>query len=179
MWKRKGRSAVCTVNRQQLIEENINLVYFVVHTYYPTFAKDEDIIQCGMLGLCLAADAWDAEQGAFSTFATRCISNQIIKEFQARKRCKGVLSLDFEYQDGDGESVTLADTTVGTLDVDWVDVDEIRDNLDDIDQQIFDLKQSGMKNKEIAELFGWSNQVVAKRLRLMKLQMEGNRWKCK
>lgn len=167
---------MCTVNRQQLIEDNINLVYFVIHTYYPTFAKDEDIVQCGMVGLCLAADSWDEARGTFSTYATRCIKYEIIKEFIRRKRHTNQLSLDYEYHDKSGERFTLADKLEGSPDVDWVDVDEIRGNLNDVDRQVFDLKYSGLKNREIAKLFGWSNQVVTKRLRKMKLKLEGTRW---
>lgn len=152
-------------NVQQLIEDNINLVYFVIHTYYPTFRQDEDIVQCGMLGLCQAANTWNEEKGTFSTYATRCISNQIIKEFRARKTHKGTLSLDYETTDSEGETKRFGDTIVGDEDVNWVDIDGIRDSLNDIDQQVFDLKRSGLKNREIAQLFGWSNQVVTKRLR--------------
>lgn len=163
---------MCTVNRQQLIEDNINLVYFVVHTYYPTFANDEDIIQCGMLGLCLAADAWDAEQGAFSTFATRCISNQIIKEFRARKKHKGVLSLDYEYKDGDGEGATLADITIGTPDVDWADIDGLYDILTEKERTIIDLRRNGVTQREIADRIGMSQQMVCTHLRRAKRRLE-------
>lgn len=163
---------MCTVNRQQLIEDNINLVYFVVHTYYPTFANDEDIIQCGMLGLCLAADAWDAEQGAFSTFATRCISNQIIKEFRARKKHNGVLSLDYEYKDGDGEGATLADITIGTPDVDWADIDGLYDILTEKERTIIDLRRNGVTQREIADRIGMSQQMVCTHLRRAKRRLE-------
>ena len=46
------------MNRGEFIEQNINLVYVVIREYYPMFISDEDIIQCGMLGLCKAADKW-------------------------------------------------------------------------------------------------------------------------
>ena len=163
---------MCTVNRQQLIEDNINLVYFVVHTYYPTFVNDEDIIQCGMLGLCMAAESWDAEQGAFSTFATRCISNQIIKEFRARKKYKGVLSLEYEYADGEGEGTTLADTIIGTLDVDWADLDGLYDILTEKERMVIDLRRKGMTQYEIADRLGMSQQMVCTHLRRARRRLE-------
>ena len=166
------------MNRQQLIEDNINLVYFVVHTYYPTFATDEDIIQCGMLGLCTAAKCWNNE-GQFATYARKCILNEMKQEFIRRKKHREVLSLDYPSKNDDYDNLSLGDCIVGSEDVDWVDVDGIRGSLSCADQQIFDLKRSGMKTKEIAERLGCSDRVVTKRLRQMKLQVEGNQWKCK
>ena len=43
-------------DRKKFIEENVNLVYVIVREYYPTFIFDEDVIQCGMVGLCKAAN---------------------------------------------------------------------------------------------------------------------------
>lgn len=166
------------VNRQRLIEDNINLVYFVVHTYYPTFVRDEDVVQCGMVGLCTAAKCWNNE-GQFATYARKCILNEIKQEFIRRKKHCDVLSLDYPSKIDNCETTSLGESIVGSEDVDWVDIDYIRDNLNDVDQQVFDLKRSGMTNKEIAKRLGWSNHAVAKRLRLMKLQLEGDRWKCK
>ena len=34
----------------ELITENINLVYWVLSKYYPAFLKDDDLVQIGMLG---------------------------------------------------------------------------------------------------------------------------------
>lgn len=166
-------------NVQQLIEDNINLVYFVINTYYPTFRQDEDIIQCGMLGLCRAANAWDEEKGTFSTLATRCIKHEIIREFIRRKRHNNQLSLDYEYHDSNGDRFTLADKLEGDSDVDWVDVNGFRDKLSDTERLIFDMRELGYTGKEIAKRLGCTHQNVTRQLRIMKLKSEGNRWKYK
>ena len=71
---------------EELFEENQKLVYFVVNKYYDWLAEDEDIIQEGFLGLYKASLTWDSSRSKFSTYATRCILNQIRHELRKRSR---------------------------------------------------------------------------------------------
>jgi RNA polymerase sporulation-specific sigma factor len=121
-----------------------------------------------MLGLCNAANTWDAEKGTFSTYATRCISNEIIREFTARKKHKGVLSLEYETTDLEGETRTIGDTIVGDEDVNWVDTDSIFNNLTPREREILDLRRMGWTNKAIAEQFGVSEQAIHKKVRKLR-----------
>ena len=93
--------------KNKLIEDNIPLVYYTVQHYYPNCVHDEDIIQCGMLGLCKAAQKWDEEKGKWSTFAITCIRNDIRHEFARRAKHKDVLSLDYTLTGEDGETTWL------------------------------------------------------------------------
>lgn len=72
------------VDRDKLIQDNIPFVYYIIHKYYPTFSKDEDIIQSGMVGLVKAANKFDASKGKFSTYAGVIIKNEIAKELKLR-----------------------------------------------------------------------------------------------
>lgn len=80
-------------NVKDFIEKNIRLVYFVINEYYPTLSKDEDIIQCGMLGLTKAANKWK-EEGKFSSYARQCILNEIRSELKNRQKRKVEISLE-------------------------------------------------------------------------------------
>lgn len=54
-------------DQRQLVTDNLNLVYWIANKLG---YKDEDSIQYGMLGLCLAAERYDSSKGVlFSTFA--------------------------------------------------------------------------------------------------------------
>ena len=77
---------------QDLIEKNIPLVYVVIREYYPFLINDEDIIQCGMLGLCKAADKW--REGTFSSYAKQCIKNEIRNELRLRQKFSVEVSLE-------------------------------------------------------------------------------------
>ena len=112
------------MNRQQLIEDNMNLVYFIISREYPTYLQDEDIIQSGMLGLCKAANSWE-ERGLFSTYAGRCIRNEIRQEFVRRKPHSKLVSLEANVND---ES-TLGDLIVGEEDVVYLDDEQFYSQL--------------------------------------------------
>ncbi len=155
------------MNVQKLIEDNMNLVYFVIHKYYPTFYQDEDIIQIGMVGLCYAANTFDESKGfKFSSFASKCILNEINMEFRRRKKQKGVLSLELNCYHDDGETKTLGECLVGDEDVDvnFFDCDKFYSKLDQKDREIVDLRRLGFKEKEIAEKLNVSRSLVSTRL---------------
>lgn len=160
------------VNRQKLIEDNMNLVYFVIHQKFPRYIADEDLVQVGMVGLCKAANVWDENKGSFSNFAVNCIYNTICKEFRDRNRQITTYSLDYNYSDSDGEPITLGDMLVGDLDVDWFDISELYDLLTEKERVIVDMKRTGLTQREIAKTLGISQQSVRKHLRQIKLRLE-------
>lgn len=157
---------------QTLINENMNLVYYIVNKYYPTFVGDEDIIQCGMVGLCKAANTWDENKSTFSTYAGKCIRNEINLEFRDRKKYHGVLSLDYEYSNDSDEDITLKDMVVGQDDVDYVDTTFIYQNLNPLECEIVDCKRKGMTTIEIANQLGCSKKTVATKIRKIKSKIE-------
>jgi RNA polymerase sigma factor (sigma-70 family) len=156
------------MTKQQLVEQNMNLVYHLIHRHYPTFVGDEDVVQAGMLGLCKAADNWDESKTVFSTYAGKCILNEINSEFRARKKHHGALSLDYEVTDGDGEKTTFGDFVVGEEDVGYIDFDPLYRSLSPVEQQIFDLRRKGATNSEIARLVGSGETFVQRKLRKIK-----------
>ena len=153
---------------QQLVEDNLKLVYSVVHKHYPTFAKDEDIIQCGYVGLCLAADSWEEDKGKFSTYAYRCIRNEINREF--RRRCKEpqALSLDYEVSADDGSKTTLGDLIVGDSDVGYLDDVRVYQALSDNELQVYELVKQGFTPQRIAQITHLHIETVRKYLRRIK-----------
>lgn len=153
------------VNRNQLIEDNINLVYSVISKHYPGFIKDEDIVQCGMMGLVKAANKWDESKSSFSTYAFTSILNEIRMEFRKRCRQPKTLSLDYEYSSKDGDSTTLADVLVGDLDVDYVDTVPVCNKLKPKELMVFKLLKEGNSGSDIARMIGMTRQNVNKYVR--------------
>lgn len=149
------RGCVCIVDQTKLIEDNMKLVYFTVNKYYPRHIADEDVIQVGMIGLINAAQMYDESKGAFSTYACKCIRNEINKEFMARKKQIPTLSLDYEYRGGeDSESFTLIDTLLGDTDVTYVDLDSVSAQLNSMGKKVLDLSLAGLSSKEISKELG-------------------------
>lgn len=82
-----------------LITDNMSLVYHIIHHDYPRYKTDEDVIQSGMLGLVKASKNFDASKGKFSTYARRYIHGEIKKELKKREANKICLSLE-QLQEG-------------------------------------------------------------------------------
>lgn len=155
------------MTKQQLIEDNMKLVYLVLHKHFPRCINDEDIVQTGMFGLCKAADTWIEDKGKFSTYACRCIRNAINNEFRYRDKHKNILSLDYEYdsQSGEDDVVTLGDKIIGETDVEFDYSKSFYDTLSPHQIEIIELRKSGLTISDISRHFNVSRQSVWSSLR--------------
>lgn len=97
--------------REKLIEHNLRLVAHIVKKYYAQYQYEEDLISIGTIGLIKGVDTFNAENGArFTTYAGKCIQNEILMYFRAQKKNSGVLSMNEAIDfDKDGNPLTYAD----------------------------------------------------------------------
>ena len=69
-----------------LIKHNLRLVAFIVKKHYPDFRDQDDLISIGTIGLIKAAQTFDYKRSvSFSTYAGKCINNQIRMYFRKIK----------------------------------------------------------------------------------------------
>lgn len=151
---------------EQKIIDNEKLVYFVVSKHFPAYYTDEDIIQCGRIGLWRACKNFNNDKSAFSTFATACIHNEIAKELRNRNRKRNsgyTVSLD---QVVGTEKDTGSDITFGQIIpcdeegyslVDY-DLSAVEKKLSKQQVKIFKMYIDGFNIKEISEIYGFSRQ---------------------
>lgn len=154
---------------EQKIVKNEKLVHFVIGKYFPAFRKDEDIVQCGRIGLWNACKNFDSEKSRFSTFAVRCIFNEIAHELRARSKewKKGnVISLD-EVVGTEEDSkcdITIGNTVPsieeGYCAVDY-DISTVERKLSKRDAKVFRMHLDGSSAAEISQVFGFSRQWAA------------------
>ena len=97
--------------KQQLIEHNMRLVAHIVKKYSSTYEAD-DLISVGCIGLIKAINSFSAEKGAtLSTYAARCIENEILMLMRANKKHQSVESIDEPIGlDKDGTDITMLET---------------------------------------------------------------------
>jgi len=97
--------------KQKLIEHNMRLVAHIVKKYSSTQEAD-DLISVGCIGLIKAINSFAVEKGAsLSTYAARCIENEILMLMRANKKHQSVESLDESVGlDKDDNDVTLLET---------------------------------------------------------------------
>ena len=139
--------------RDQLIVDNLQLVYYTLHKHFPRWAFDEDMQQVGMIGLCKAADNYDPEKGKFSTMAVVYIRNEIINEFESRmsqKRTCEKASLNFEFD----EDNALEDYIYGEHDVDFCDREGLFKALSPKERMVAELLEQGYSQAEISRKTG-------------------------
>jgi RNA polymerase sporulation-specific sigma factor len=148
------------MEKSDLVLENMKLVHGILNKFYPTYAFDEDMIQCGMLGLCKAADTYNDEKGKFSTYACTVIRNEIRIELTRREKYKHDVSLSTPVSDEEGV-VTLEDQLSSQLDVDYCDDKGMLAELTDQERQVVMLRSKGYIQEEIATELGISRSVVA------------------
>ena len=86
--------------QQKLVADNMTLVHYLINRYYPTFKGNEDVVQTGMVGLCKAAMYWNSGKSTFTTYASKCILNEIKNYFKENITEQPSLSLDYEYEGG-------------------------------------------------------------------------------
>ena len=96
--------------REKLIRHNLRLVAHIVKKYYALPGDQEDLVSIGTIGLMKAVDTFDATRKArFSTYASRCIENEIRMQFRRDRKTGQTISLQ-ESLEADGDSaLTLAD----------------------------------------------------------------------
>ena len=105
----KGGAAAAQA-RDTLIRHNLRLVAHIVKKYYALPGDQEDLVSIGTIGLMKAVDTFDATRKArFSTYASRCIENEIRMQFRRERKSGQTVSLQ-EALEADGDSaLTLAD----------------------------------------------------------------------
>ena len=95
----------------RLIEHNMRLVAHIVKKYSSTSEAD-DLISAGSIGLIKALNSYNLDKGAgLSTYASRCIENEILMLLRANKKHIAVDSLDETLgSDSDDSDISLMDT---------------------------------------------------------------------
>ena len=80
--------------RAVLIERNMRLVAHVIKKYQYTDYDMEDLLSVGTIGLIKAVNTFKAEKGSrLATYAAKCIDNELLMMFRARKKVTREVSL--------------------------------------------------------------------------------------
>ena len=97
--------------RDVLINHNLRLVAHVVKKYYATESEQDDLLSIGTIGLIKAVDSYNFDKGArFSTYAARCIENEILMYLRRNHKTRMEVSIDEPLNvDWDGNELLLSD----------------------------------------------------------------------
>ena len=96
--------------KEILVERNLRLVAHIAKKYQNVDEDMEDLISTGTIGLIKAIDSFDAGKGKLSTYASRCIENELLMFLRSKKKTSREVSL---YEpigtDREGNEINLLD----------------------------------------------------------------------
>ena len=107
---KEGEGRQKQLAKEILIEHNLRLVAHIAKKYQNVDEDMEDLISTGTIGLIKAIDSFDAGKGKLSTYASRCIDNELLMLLRAKKKTSREVSL---YEpigtDREGNEINLLD----------------------------------------------------------------------
>ena len=97
--------------KEKLILHNMRLVAHVAKKYVGTEEEMEELISIGTIGLIKAVTSFNQDYGSrFATYAVRCIDNEILMHFRAKRKARGEVSLyETIGTDKEGNQIRLMD----------------------------------------------------------------------
>ena len=95
---------------EKLVEHNLRLVAHIAKKYTRSGADADDLISIGSIGLIKAVHTFRPEAGRLTTYASRCIENEIRMHLRAVRKLRGTASMsDSVTHDKDGNEVRISD----------------------------------------------------------------------
>lgn len=173
-----GEDAERVRAKEILIEHNLRLVAHIAKKYQNVDEEMEDMISIGTIGLIKAIDSFDAGKGKLSTYASRCIDNELLMFLRAKKKTSREVSLyDPIGTDREGNEINLLDI----IEQDQIDVIDrmeaedklsrlsglIHDRLSDREREIITLRygltsEYEVTQREIGRKLGISRSYVSR-----------------
>ncbi len=129
-----------TEAKNKLVEHNLRLVAHIIKKYYGTKCEQDDLVSIGTIGLIKAINTFDPDKKIrLSSYASRCIENEILMHLRAVKKTERDVSLNETIDtDKDGNPLTL------------MDIMAVDDNiLDDLDMKLNSKKLGQYINEEL------------------------------
>ena len=95
-----------------LTKHNLRLVAHIAKKYKSSFSDPDDLISIGSIGLIKAVRTFDPDKAKqFSSYASRCIENEILMVLRHEKKLMGEISMETSLgSDAEGNELTIADT---------------------------------------------------------------------
>lgn len=165
--------------RRRLIEHNLRLVAHIARKYTVPGCDADDLVSIGAIGLIKAVNTFRPESGAtLSTYASRCIENEILMCLRASQKRKNDVSLEEPVgSDSDGNEITLMDMLGTEPDAVTDEVDRritlarvrriVREKLPERERVVLEMRYGLLDGEcrpqyEVAEKLGISRSYVSR-----------------
>lgn len=144
--------------KEKLISHNLRLVVHVAKKYGGS-AESDDLISVGSIGLIKAVNTFEyGKNTQFSTYAARCIENEILMLLRINKKHLQVMSLNESLgKDKDGNDVALQDVIQNEEDV----IENVENSV--LNEKLVEVAKSCLSEREFQILtmrYGLNNTPV-------------------
>lgn len=141
--------------RNKLIEHNLRLVAHIVKKFEKSGVDSDDLISIGTIGLIKGIDSYNNSKSTkITTYAARCIENEILMFFRSNKKNLNNISLnDSIGYDKDGNEINL--------------IDVLKDNSPDINEILHTKDNIKLLNKYLMLLTPREKDIIIKRYGLI------------
>ena len=96
--------------RDKLIEHNMRLVAHIAKKYRASGCDPDDLVSIGSIGLIKAVHTFRPEAGRLTTYASRCIENEILMHLRANRKLRNTVTMsDSATFDREGNEVQLTE----------------------------------------------------------------------
>ena len=164
--------------RNKLIEHNLRLVVFIAKKFENCRETLEDLVSIGSIGLIKGINTYKVDKNIrLATYASRCISNEILMFIRKNKKRNKDISLeDALTYDGEGNELHLEDIVGTSEDLvqkeyeKMVDIDCLKkfiETLSERDKKIMIMRYGLNKGeeytqKEVASMLGISQSYISR-----------------
>lgn len=123
--------------RNVLIEHNLRLVAHIVKKFDASGSLTDDLISIGTIGLIKGIDTYsDNKKTKITTYAARCIQNEILMYFRSNKKNGITVSLnDAIGHDKEGQEINLVDV-IKDNSMNLFDSLELKNNIELLDKYL-------------------------------------------
>lgn len=137
--------------RDKLIEHNLRLVAHIVKKFETKNYDSDDLISIGTIGLIKGIDSYSYEKATrITTYAAKCIENEILMYFRSSKKYLNNLSLnDSIGYDKDGNEISL--------------IEVLKDNKISIEEKLHIENNIELLQKYFTVLNGREKEIITKR----------------
>ena len=164
--------------REKLISHNLRLVAHIVKKYTYSLEAD-DLLSVGTIGLIKAIDTFDYDKKVqLSTYAARCINNEILMLIRANKKHKNVVSINsLTTGSDDDKDLELKDVLSSDDDEVFVQVEQnltmqkvkriIKEKLSEREQKVIKMRYGidypkALTQKEVSQVLGISRSYISR-----------------
>lgn len=158
------------IEQDDLFEQNIQLIHYIVSRYWYGYLNDEDFMQECYLKCWKSLDTFNQSKSKLSAYWTTIIANaarMYKRKSTAKKQIPRdiILSLDYTYDHSEENPKDLSDYLFQDNQYILVDLNDLYSRISNMDTTIIELLMAGYTQYEISEITQLTQPNISKHIK--------------